>query len=124
MNAIPHGAMVVPIVAVIASRLLLGRDPRGHDGAVQGRAPVGPGQEAGDDVEAQRRGEDEQDPLDAVEAAGHDQGDDPTAATGTLIAAGTPARPSAAATPANSAHVVPRFAMTSAVVQSAAARTP
>ena len=68
MKARPQGARVVPIVATTArmasrSAGATGRRPAG------GLAPVGCGEEAGDDVRNEDRAEREQHVFDAVEAA-------------------------------------------------------
>ena len=84
MNARPHGASVVPTVADGDQQRVAGERDARHDEPARGRAPVGMGEQAGDDVGDEDRAEREQDMLDAVEAPAQDEGETPTAASGTL----------------------------------------
>ena len=73
MNESPHGASVVPTVAVtIAMAALLAGQAR-HQHAVERGPPVRVGQHAGRDVGQEHRRQQQQESLDAVEAAAQHQ---------------------------------------------------
>ena len=126
MNARPHGARVVPTVATDVStpRRVSGM-PR-HDQPVRRRAPVGMGQEPGHYVGHEDGAQREQHVLDSAEAALEDQHADGSRRDGDRHDSGSsPASTSMpAATPANSAQIVPTFATTSALSAICVRRCP
>ena len=84
MKARPQGARVVPTVATATrTRLAVQRHARDHE-PLRRLAPVGVGEDAGDDVGDEDGAQRQQNVLDVVEDPRRTSSETPTAAIGTL----------------------------------------
>ena len=73
MKARPQGASVVPTVATATSTRVAVQRHAGDDQPRRGRAPVGVGEDPGDDVGDEDRAQREQQVLDSVEVLAQDE---------------------------------------------------